>query len=81
MYVVLLIDARGGGAYIVMMRAVGEQVPTLSLLFRVRDALRAAGRDAELEEFLSRSAHCRNREDLKRLADEYGALASQDDSA
>jgi hypothetical protein len=43
----------------------------LSILFRVRDALREAGLDAHLHDFLDRVAGCRTYEELLRLADEY----------
>ena len=47
----------------------------LSALFRVRDALREAGLDAHLRDFLDRIGGCRTYEELLRLADEYAGLA------
>jgi hypothetical protein len=43
----------------------------LSILFRVRDALREAGLEDHLRDFLDRIAGCRTYEELLRLADEY----------
>jgi hypothetical protein len=42
-----------------------------SILFRVRNALNAAGFEQEAEEFLKRAPQCRCCEEMRELATEY----------
>ena len=48
-----------------------REASVFSLLFRVRDALRAVGQIEEILEFLKRAEHCRTSDDVIRLAADY----------
>ena len=46
----------------------------LCILFRVRDTLREAGRDGQVDEFLKRAATCHSRSEMVQLTREYVEL-------
>lgn len=52
----------------------GREGNPVSLLFLVRDTLRAAGLDDRVEEFLRRAEQCACRRDIVTLAKEYVCL-------